>query len=530
MKSLLTTVIASILTLISIAQIMPPAQKLRLAEGVIENYYVDTVNSDLIVEEAIKAMIATLDPHSSYSTPEETKALTEPLDGNFSGIGIQFNMMQDTLYVLSVIAGGPSERVGIRPGDRIIAANDTILAGVKMPNTSVMKHLRGPKGTPVDVKVVRRGDKEPLSFRIIRDDIPIYSIDAAYMADPTTGYIRISRFAAETPAEFDDAIKRLRKQGMKNLIIDVEDNGGGYLEAAQKLAGRFLDKNDLIVYTEAPKLPRFSYNAPADGDLREGRVVVMANQYSASASEILAGALQDNDRGLVVGRRTFGKGLVQRPFPFPDGSMIRLTVSRYYTPAGRCIQKPYTNGDSKDYRADIYNRFNHGELMSADSIEIDKSLAYKTLRNGRTVYGGGGIMPDRFVPIDTTAFTNYYRDLVAKGVFNRYTIDYVDANRDRLKAEYPDEMSFIDNFEVSAPMMQGLIDTGKEEGVEYNEAQYNVSEAFMRVILKALIARDLYESGSYFRVANQLNPIYREALRLINDKDDYDNLLSGKKK
>lgn len=528
MKQLLTCIIAGAVALFSVSQIMPPAQKLRLAEGVIENYYVDTVNADHVVEEAIKAMISTLDPHSSYSTPEETKALTEPLDGNFSGIGIQFNMMQDTLYVLSVIAGGPSERVGIRPGDRITMANDTAIAGVKMPNTTVMKHLRGPKGTPVEVKVVRRGEKEPLTFRIIRDDIPIYSIDAAYMADPTTGYVRISRFAAETPAEFDEAVRKLRKEGMKNLIIDVEDNGGGYLEAAQQLASRFLDKGDLIVYTEAPRLPRFSYNATERGDLRDGRVVVMANQYSASASEILAGALQDNDRGLVVGRRTFGKGLVQRPFPFPDGSMIRLTVSRYYTPAGRCIQKPYTKGDTKDYRSDIYNRFDHGELMNADSIEIDRSLVYKTLRNGRTVYGGGGIIPDRFVPIDTTFFTTYYRDLVAKGAFNRYAISYVDAHRDSLKTAYPDEKQFVGKFEVTPLMMQGLIDTGKEEGVEYNEDQYNVSEAYMRTIVKALIARDLYESGSYFRVANELNPVYREALDLINDPKRYDRLLSGK--
>lgn len=505
---------------------MPPGHKLRLAESVIENYYVDSVNADHIVEEAIKAMIATLDPHSSYSTPEETKKLTEPLDGNFSGIGIQFNMLQDTLYILQVISGGPSERVGLRPGDRIISANDTILSGVKMINTDIQKHLRGPKGTTVDVKVLRRNEPDTLSFRIIRDDIPLYSIDATYMADPTTGYIRISRFAADTPEEFEKALSKLKKKGMKNLIIDLEDNGGGYLEAAQQLASHFLDRGDLIVYTEAPRLPRRSYFAQSHGDFRDGRVVVMVNQFSASASEILAGALQDNDRGIIVGRRTFGKGLVQRPFPFPDGSMIRLTVSRYYTPAGRCIQKPYEEGHGDDYNKDLLARLDAGEFTSADSIHFADTLACKTLRNGRTVYGGGGIMPDHFVPIDTTFYTNYYRDLISKNVLNQYCINYVDSNRDSLKSTYKDEEAFISGFEITPELMQGLIDYGTKEGVDYNEEQYLISEAYLRTILKAVIARDLFESGTYFRIANSLNPVYREALSLINSTDEYSTLLS----
>lgn len=510
------------------SQIMPPGQKLRLAESVIENYYVDSVNADHIVEEAIKAMIATLDPHSSYSTPEETKKLTEPLDGNFSGIGIQFNMLQDTLYVLQVISGGPSERVGLRPGDRIISANDTTLSGVKMANTDIQKHLRGPKGTTVDVKVLRRNEPDTLAFRIIRDDIPLYSIDASYMADPTTGYIRISRFAADTPEEFEKAISKLNKKGMKNLIIDLEDNGGGYLEAAHLLASHFLDRGDLIVYTEAPRLPRRSYHAQSAGDLRDGRVVVMVNQFSASASEILAGALQDNDRGLIVGRRTFGKGLVQRPFPFPDGSMIRLTVSRYYTPSGRCIQKPYVEGHGDDYNKDLLTRLDAGEFTSADSIHFADSLAYKTLRNNRTVYGGGGIMPDRFVPIDTAYYTKYYRDLISKNVLNQFCINYVDANRDNLKSTYKDEDTFIAKFEITPELMREFIDYGTKESVDYNEEQYLTSETHLRTLLKAVIARDLFDSETYFRIANPLNPVYREALSLVNSPDDYPALLSGK--
>ena len=339
-------------------------------------------------------MLKTLDPHSSYSDPEETKELTTPLEGNFSGIGIQFNMLNDTLFVIQTTSGGPSEKVGILPGDRILSAGDSIISGVKSPNSRILKILRGPKGSRVDLKVLRKGVKEPIDFSITRDDIPIYSIDAAYMADPQTGYIRISRFAEETDAEFRKAVKKLRSQGMKQLIIDLEDNGGGYLNAAHQLASHFLKKGDLVVYTDAPKMGKMVYGVEQPGDLQTEKVVVLANQYSASASEILSGALQDNDRGLIVGRRTFGKGLVQRPFPFPDGSMIRLTVSKYYTPAGRSIQKPYAAGDEESYRKDIIHRYEAGEFSSEDSIHLPDSLRFETLHNHRPVYGGGGIMPE----------------------------------------------------------------------------------------------------------------------------------------
>ncbi len=503
-----------------------PDQKLRYAEGIIENFYVDKVDTDKIVDEAIIAMLKTLDPHSTYSTPEETRELTEPLQGNFSGIGIQFNMHEDTLYVVQTIAGGPSERVGIRAGDRIVMAGDSVIAGVKMKSNDVMKILRGEKGTVIDVKVKRRGVPELLDFRITRDNIPIFSVDAAYMADDKTGYIRISRFAQDTNKEVVDALHKLKKQGMKNLILDVESNGGGYMNSAVELCENFLTRGDLIVYTDGPRTKPYYFYAEKDGKHIDGRIVVMVNQYSASASEILAGAMQDNDRGIVVGRRTFGKGLVQRPFPFPDGSMIRLTVSRYHTPSGRCIQKPYEEGESDEYRKDIINRYNSGEFLSADSVHFADSLKYTTLKNQRIVYGGGGIMPDRFVAIDTAFYSDYYRDLVAKGVLNQYCIDYVDENREDLLNTYKTETDFVNKFIVADAMMQDLIACGEKDGVKFDEKGYGVSREYMLVILKGLIARDLYENGSYYRVVNDTNPVYREALRLINSPKEYNSLLN----
>lgn len=506
---------------------LTPDRKLQYAEGIISTYYVDPVNRDTIVDEAIKAMLKTLDPHSLYSTPEETRELNEPLSGNFSGIGIQFNIAStDTLYVIQTIPGGPSEKVGILPGDRIMEVNDTLIAGVKMKNSDVMRRLRGPKGSTVNVKVMRQGVDKLIDFCITRDDIPIYSIDAAYMADPHTGYIRISQFAEKTPKEFEEAIEKLRKQGMKNLIIDLQDNGGGYLNAANELANHFLKKGDLIVYTEAPRTPGFRYVAEKDGNFTDGRVVVLVNNYSASASEILSGALQDHDRGVVVGRRTFGKGLVQRPFPFPDGSMIRLTVSKYYTPSGRCIQKPYTKGDPDDYHSDMKHRFESGEFMHSDSIHFPDSLKYQTLKTHRPVYGGGGIMPDRFVPLDTTWYTPYYRDVLAKGIIYKWVLSYLDTHRDEIKKAYPTEQLFADKFEVSPDMMQQVIDSATKADIEFNEEQYAKSGEYMRYLLKALLARDLYENSSYFRIMNKLNPIYTEGLRLINQPKEYNKLLN----
>lgn len=527
MKKILTIAIWGFCYCAAMAQsmVMSPSQKLRYAEGIIEGYYVDTVDANKITDEAIIAMLKTLDPHSSYSTPEETKELTEPLKGKFSGIGITFNMQSDTLYVLQTVANGPCEKVGIVAGDRIISANDTIISGVKKKNNDVIKLLRGPKGTEVNLKVKRKGKKDLLSFRVIREEIPIYSIDASYMADASTGYVRISRFAEETDEEFKRAIKELKKKGMKNLIIDLQDNGGGYLGTAYQLACQFLKNEDLVVYTEGRNSAPYYFRAEGDGDLQNGKVIILVNQYSASASEIVAGAIQDNDRGLVVGRRTFGKGLVQRPFPFPDGSMIRLTISRYHTPSGRCIQKPYTEGDEEAYRNDMLNRYESGEFMNADSIHFADSLKYATLKNKRVVYGGGGIMPDKFVPLDTTEYSDYYRNMIASGNLHKYCLEFVDLNRGDLKAKYPVDDDFVKDFIVTDDMMKQLIERCEKDSIKYDEGQYRRSEKVLKMAVKANIASDLYGSKSFYKVSNPHDKSFRTALELINDDKEYYRLL-----
>lgn len=506
-----------------------PADKLYNVERAVAQFYVDTVNEEKLAEDAIRGMLKELDPHSAYSTPEETRELNEPLQGNFSGIGITFNMNNDTLYVIQTVAGGPSERLGILAGDRIIAVNDSSIAGVKMKNSDIMKRLRGPKGTQVDVKVLRkeRQRTDTIDFRITRADIPIYSVECSYMVDPKTGYIRLTRFAAETPKEMREAIKKLKKQGMKQLILDLTDNGGGYLNAATELLGEFLNPGELAVFTEGRNSPRANSFAIPDGKeplFADGRLVVMANQYSASAAEITSGAIQDWDRGLIVGRRTFGKGLVQRPFPFPDGSMIRLTVAHYYTPTGRDIQKPYVKGDSRDYEKDILDRFNHGELMHRDSIKYIDSLKVETLRNGRTIYGGGGISPDLFVGLDTTANTRYYRDVMAKGLLNRYAISYVDDHREELRKKYKNDNAFNDGFEVTPEMLRQLYDLATAEGIEFNEDQARLSVPLTSMVIKALIGRDTFENATYYKVYNRFDPIFNEAYRIINSQD-YTTLL-----
>ena len=502
-----------------------PDQKLRVAEAVVEKYYVEDVNSDELVTEAIKAMLSTLDPHSSYTTPDETKEFTQPLEGKFSGIGIQFNMLEDTVYVIQTTVGGPSEKVGILPGDRIVSANDTVLAGRKLQNQQIIKVLRGPKGSQVDLKVKRGDSPELIDFTIIRDDIPLYSVDESFMADPQTGYISISRFAEDTAREVAEAIAKLRKQGMKNLIIDLSNNGGGYLGSAFELASEFLPKGVPVVSTSGRSVPPSTFTTEKSGDFLDGRIVVIVNQYSASASEILSGALQDNDRGLVVGRRTFGKGLVQRPFPFPDGSMIRLTTARYYTPSGRCIQKHYEKGHGEEYYLDMYNRYESGELWSADSIARPDSLRYETLRNKRPVYGGGGIMPDVFVPVDTSFFSVYYRDIMAKGLINRTVVSYVDSHRDELLKKYPDTEAFMSSFTMPEALTDDLIKRATEAGIEFNKEQWERSGPFVKAIMKGLLSRDLYEDGSYYRAVAPLSPDYRAALELINDPARYDRLL-----
>lgn len=515
----------------------PAMRKLQLAEFAISNLYVDTVNENKLVESAIIEMLAQLDPHSTYLDAEEVKKMNEPLQGNFEGIGVQFQMIEDTLLIVQPVSNGPSEKVGILAGDRIIAVNDTAIAGVKMSTEEIMGRLRGPKDSKVNLTIIRRGVKEPLLFNVKRDKIPILSLDAAYMIQPKTGYIRINRFGATTAEEFLKALKELQKKGMKDLILDLQGNGGGYLNAAIDLANEFLGQKELIVYTEGRSAQRSEFFAKGNGSFRNGRLVVLVDEYSASASEIVTGAIQDWDRGVVVGRRSFGKGLVQRPIDLPDGSMIRLTIARYYTPAGRCIQKPYDSninekpgkGKSSEssidkYNQDLIDRYNHGEMVSADSIHFPDSLKCQTKKLGRTVYGGGGIMPDYFVPVDTTLYTDYHRNLVAKGVVIKTTMNFIENNRKALLDKYKTFEKFNEKFEIDDRILNFLREAADKEKIEFNEEQYNKALPLIKAQLKALIARDLWDMNEYFQVMNATNKSVERALEILNDKE-YEKIL-----
>ena len=527
MKKSLLLAFAVMLTLGAIAERIPSSiSKLLNAEYAIKSCYVDSVDENKLVEDAIIGMLEKLDPHSQFTTAKETQELEEPLQGEFSGIGIQFNLKQDTLYVIQTIPNGPSERVGMLPGDRIIYVNDTTIAGVKIKNTDIQKKLRGKKGTKVTVKVKRGTHPELITFVITRDKIPLHSVDAAYMLDEKTGYIKISSFGAKTYTEMIDKLHLLKKQGMRQLVVDLSDNGGGYMDAAIQMVNEFLDDEQLIVYTEGLNQSRAEAKANGRGEFKDMKLVVIMSQYSASASEIFAGAIQDWDRGLVLGRRSFGKGLVQRPFKFEDGSMMRLTVARYHTPSGRCIQKPYVKGDKKGYDADLLTRYNAGEYYNIDSIQFNDSLKYTSLKNHRVVYGGGGIMPDVFVPVDTTEYSKYYRDMLAKGVIYQFALDYVDKNRKALKSSYPNVEKFDQFFSLSDDDMQAFIAAGEKEKVAFNEEQYATSKEVFKCYLKGLIARDLYTEDNAFNIiVNHRNRDLQEALRLINDTSRYQSLL-----
>ena len=501
------------------AQSNQAARKLQLAEFAISRLYVDEVNEEELVEKAITSMLEELDPHSTYTNAEEARKMNEPLEGEFEGIGIQFQMMEDTLLVVQPVSGGPSEKVGILAGDRITAVEDTLIAGVKMSTEEIMSRLRGPKGSVVKLTIIRRDIDEPLTFDVKRDRIPIYSLDASYMITPTTGYIRLNKFGANTIEEFQAALSKLQGQGMKDLILDLQGNGGGYLNAAIDLANEFLPQKSLIVYTEGKASKRSEFVAKGNGNFLKGKLVVLVDEYSASASEIVSGAIQDWDRGTIVGRRTFGKGLVQRPIDLPDGSMIRLTIARYYTPSGRCIQKPYEKGEEEDYDNDLAKRLEHGELMHADSIHLPDSLMFKTKRLGRTVYGGGGIMPDYFVPIDTTLYSDYHRDLVAKGVVIKTTLNYIEKNRKALTKNYRKFDDYNRKFEVSNELLDELRKEGEKSGVAFNETEYNTSLPRIKTQLKALIARDLWEMSEYYQVMNQTDNVVQQALKIIEKED-----------
>ena len=494
-----------------------PMRKLHIAEMAITNLYVDSVDERKLVEDAIRGMLEKLDPHSSYADPEEVKAMNEPLQGNFEGIGVQFNMVDDTLLVIQPVSKGPSEKVGIMAGDRIVSVNDTAIAGVKMAREEIMRRLRGPKGTKVDLGIVRRGVAETLKFTVKRDKIPVKSVDAVYMIRPGVGYIRIGNFGATTYGEFMRGLEQLRKEGMRDLILDLQDNGGGYLQAAVQVANEFLQKNELIVYTEGRQFPRMDYRARGNGDFREGRVLVLVNEFTASAAEIVSGAIQDHDRGTIIGRRTFGKGLVQRPVDLPDGSMIRLTIAHYYTPSGRCIQKPYTKGDIEDYALDFDKRLKHGELTNRDSIHFADSLRFYTLKERRPVYGGGGIMPDVFVPLDTLQYTKYHRQLVLKGIVINTDLRYIDNHRDQLRSLFPTFEAFRTGFQVPQALIDDVMKDGEKQGVKpEDDAEMQKTLPYLKAQLKALVARDLFDMSEYFQIINEESDIVKAAIKCLS--------------
>jgi carboxyl-terminal processing protease len=493
----------------------------------IGKYYVDSVNQSELVETAIREMLETLDPHSTYLNSEEVKAMSEPLQGNFEGIGISFNILDDTIFVINPVPGGPSERVGIQAGDRIVLIEGRNVAGIGITNSDVYAKLRGTKGTRVTVSVLRRKVPGLLDFTITRDKIPIYSLDASYMIGEGIGYIKLNRFSFTTMDEFQEAEAGLRAQGMKDLILDLSGNGGGYMDVAIKLADQFLDERKLIVYTEGKSSPKRNYLASSRGDFEEGRLVVIIDQGSASASEIVAGALQDWDRAVIVGRRSFGKGLVQNPMLLIDSSMIRLTIARYYTPTGRLIQKPYDEGFD-EYSRDLINRYNSGELTNGDSIHFPVSQKYSTLVSHRPVYGGGGIMPDYFVPLDTSYISDYYNKLVNRGILNFFVLSYVDEHRDEIHARYPEFSKFRDEFQVSDQMLDELTTYAAEQDLPFDAGDFGVSREHMRMMMKAYIARDLWTTSESYEIANQENPSVMKAMEVLDGQGIYQALLQQK--
>lgn len=500
---------------ILLAQRSNPLRKLQIAEMAISQLYVDTVDQQKLAEEGIRGMLKSLDPHSTYTTAKETKAMNEPLEGSFDGIGVQFNMVEDTLLIIQPVSKGPSEKVGILAGDRIITVNDTTIAGVKMQRSDIMQRLRGRRGTKVKLGIKRRDVNELLYFTVTRGKIPVHTLDAYYMIRPHLGYIRIGSFGATTYGEFMQAVDSLRRIGMHDIIIDLQDNGGGFLQAAAKITEEFLQKNDLIVYTEGRAQNRRNYRADGNGSLRKGKVYVLINEYSASAAEILTGALQDQDRATVIGRRSFGKGLVQRPIEFDDGSMIRLTIAHYYTPSGRCIQKPYAKGDREDYAMDIEKRFKNGELYSADSIHFADSLKYQTLRLHRTVYGGGGIMPDEFVPLDTTQFTKLHRQIVARSLIINATLRYVDQHRTELKSRYTNFDDYLANYHVPQAMTDSIFAEAERLKLKpCTKEERDKTLPMLTLQLKALIARDIWDMNEYYRIMNESNRIVAKAVEI----------------
>jgi len=495
-------------------QVYPKTNKITSVIDYIAQEYVDSINKDHLIEMTIPDILKHLDPHSVYIPASEYQQFNEPLEGNFSGIGVQFNMQDDTVAIINTIPNGPSEKIGIKAGDRIIRVNDSIVAGVKMQSDNIVKMLKGKRGTKVKVTIIRRGVSVPLEFEITRDKIPLTSIDVAYIVANDIGFIKISEFSKTSYDEFIEAVRSLKSQGMNKLILDLRSNGGGYMDEATKIADEFLDEGKLIVYTQGRAQPRHNVYATPNGECINTQVIILIDELSASASEIIAGAIQDNDRGLILGRRSFGKGLVQNQTEFADGSALRLTIARYYTPTGRCIQKPYNNG-LEDYYYDIQNRFNHGEFEVADSIKFADSLKYTT-PGGRIVYGGGGIMPDIFVPYDTIGYTPYLNEVRNRGLIYRYAFVYTDNNRSNLEkyTSYKEIESYLDKQN----MLEKFGGFAAANGVKKNVEEMILSEKIILTQLKAYIARNIIDNPGYYPIIQEIDRTLQKGIEILASK------------
>ncbi|HIZ26995.1 MAG TPA: S41 family peptidase [Candidatus Barnesiella merdipullorum] len=490
----------------------------------IEQEYVDTVNQEELIENVMPKILGELDPHSAYIPAKDLESVNEELEGSFSGIGIQFNILNDTINVVSVIPGGPSEKVGILAGDRIISVNDSAFVGKGISNESVMKNLKGPKGTVVKLEILRKTAKKPLTYEVTRGDIPVNSIDAAFMLDDGAGYIKVSKFGRTTYDEFINALSKLNNQGAKSFIIDLRGNSGGLMDIPINMANELLPANRLIVYAEGKAFEREDAISNGTGTFQEAPLIVLTDEWSASSSEIFAGAIQDNDRGLIVGRRTFGKGLVQQQIPFRDGSAVRLTVARYYTPSGRCIQKEYELGKADDYSMDIVNRYKHGEFFNADSIKQNKDLVYHTV-NGREVYGGGGIMPDIFVPRDTTGYTSYFNNVVNEGVIYQYAFAYTDKNRDKLaQAKTLDKL--LPMLDANT-LLTDFVQYAAQKGIRPRPVYINISRKLIVNTLQAYIARNMLGEEAFYKLLLRDDETLRKAKEVLADENTYNRLLSG---
>ena len=494
-------------------------RKLQLVQLAVASLYVDSVDQNKVTEDAIKGILEGLDPHSAYSDAKETKKLNEPLAGNFEGIGVQFNVLDDSLVVMQTIAKGPSEKAGILVSDRIVSVDGRPIAGVKMERDTMMTLLRGPKDTHVKLGIVRRGVPETIYFDIVRDKIPMNTLDAAYMIAPGVGYIHLNRFGATSGNEVHEKLVALKAQGMESLIFDLQDNGGGYLNAAADVAGEFIKKGELVVFTQGLNQMKQTLNSPGPGTFLKGSLIVLVNESTASAAEIVAGAIQDHDRGTIIGRRTFGKGLVQRPIDLPDGSMIRLTTAHYYTPSGRCVQRPYVKGMKKKYQEDFVNRFTHGELSCLDSIHLDSTKVYYTLKEKRKVYGGGGIMPDVFVPLDTTRYTKYFSQINRRNVITPIVLHYAEKNRGELKDKYANFDDFIKDYQVPEAMIDSVLAEAKRQKIEPKDSTETTKcRDDLRWYLKTVVAYNVWDQNEYYKLWNTKNDAVNAALRRLKKK------------